>query len=242
VKPILVVQHAEIEGPVALRATLERTECDVTVLRTDLGQPIPKDLADYSALIVMGGTMSATSDENFPSRSAEVTLLRIAIAESVPTLGVCLGAQLLAAAAGAKVYVGDEPEIGWRPITFTAAAATDPLLAGLESPLTVLHWHGETFDLPHRAVHLATSAMYPNQAFRLGGSAWGLQFHVEVDEEAVELFVIDCPEDAARARGGAAAIRADARAAITRLRDVQQLVGTRLAHLARQRDASRANR
>ncbi|MGO9874670.1 MAG: type 1 glutamine amidotransferase [Acidimicrobiia bacterium] len=238
-KPILVVQHAELEGPAELSATLQRAKCNVTVIRTDLGQLLPSDLADYVGLIVMGGPMSATSDDNFPSRRAELALLRIALAESMPTLGVCLGAQLLAAAAGAEVYLGEEPEIGWRPVMFTAAAGADPLLSDLESPLTVLHWHGETFDLPSDAVHLAESSLYTNQAFRLGSAAWGLQFHIEVDEAAVERFVTAFPDDAARSPGGAASIRADADAAIARLRDVHQRVGTRFAHLAQQLSASR---
>ncbi len=233
-KPILVVQHAELEGPAALRTELQRAQCEVAVIRTDLGQPIPRDLADYAALIVMGGPMSATSDDDFPTRVAELALVRHALTESIPTLGVCLGAQLLATAAGARVYLGPEAEIGWRPVTFTAAASTDPLLADIESPLTVLHWHGETFDLPPDAVHLAASASYPNQAFRLGAAAWGLQFHVEVDDEAVERFVTAFPEDAAQAPGGADAIRADARAATTQLRAVQARVGARFAQLAQQ--------
>lgn len=228
----MVVQHTELEGPGALTATLQRATRELTVVRTDLGQPIPSDLTDHAALIVMGGPMSATSDDNFPSRRAELALLRVALAESIPTLGVCLGAQLLATAAGADVYLGDEPEIGWRPVTFTAAAATDSLLSRITSPLTVLHWHSETFDLPDRAVHLAESTLYRNQAFRLGSAAWGLQFHLEVDEAAVEQFVCAFPGDVARASGGAAAIRTHARAAISQLRDVQRRVATRFASLA----------
>jgi GMP synthase-like glutamine amidotransferase len=233
VKPILVVQHADLEGPAALRDGLERAQCAVAVIRTDLGQPIPADLADYAALVVMGGPMSAASDDGFPSRRAELALLRHALDASIPTLGLCLGAQLLAVAAGAKVYAGPEPEIGWGEVTFTAQAATDPLLSGAKSPLTVLHWHGETFDLPHDAVHLAQSSRYANQAFRLGSAAWGLQFHIEVDEAAVERFLTAFPDDATSAPGGAAGIRSNARAAISQLRGLQENVADGLAKLAR---------
>jgi GMP synthase-like glutamine amidotransferase len=231
VKPILVIQHAEIETPAALGAVLQGAGCEVALLRSDL-EPIPEQLSDYSALVVMGGMMSATSDDGFPARRAEIALLRTALAEEVPTLGVCLGAQLLAAAADAKVYRGPEVEIGWRPVHLTDAAATDPLLAGIESPLRVLEWHGDTFDLPPDATWLAKTEMYPNQAFRVGTAAWGLQFHVEIDEATLAAFVAASPAEAERAPGGAEALLRDARAARPQLREVQQIIGTRFAALA----------
>jgi GMP synthase-like glutamine amidotransferase len=232
VKPVLVVQHAEIEGPAALADVLRDAGCDIAVVRADVGEKIPGELSEFAALIVMGGPMSAASDDSFPTRRAELSLLRTALAGSIPTLGVCLGAQLLAAAARADVYLGAEPEIGWHPVTLTAAAETDPLLSGIDGSVNVLHWHGETFDLPDGAVHLAESKSYANQAFRLGSSAWGLQFHVEVDAAAVERFVVAFPEDAEHSPGSADAIRATAADAVDALRDVQRVITTRFAQLA----------
>jgi GMP synthase-like glutamine amidotransferase len=229
---VLVVQHAEIESTAALEPILREQGCELAVVRPDLGDPVPADLSEHSGLIVMGGMMSATSDDGFRSRLAEIALLRAALDTAAPVIGICLGAQLLAAAAGGAVYAGPEPEIGWKPVTFTDAAATDPLFAGLAGPLTVLHWHGDTFDVPADAIHLASSAQYPSQAFRMGETAWGLQFHVEVDEVQVERFIEESGGEVPGAPGGADAIRRDARAAAPQLVAVQQQIATRFARLA----------
>src|SRR4051794_14012390 len=114
---VLVVQHAEIESAAALEPALREQGCELVTLRPDLGDAVPADLTGRAALIVMGGMMSAASDDGFPSRLAEIVLLRAALDADVPVLGICLGAQLLAAAAGARVYAGPEAEIGWKPVT-----------------------------------------------------------------------------------------------------------------------------
>ncbi|MGH9028411.1 MAG: type 1 glutamine amidotransferase [Acidimicrobiales bacterium] len=197
----LIVQHLEPEKPFAIASALVRRGVDIDLRLVYAGDPIPGSADGYSAVVVMGGPMSARSDEGFPTGRTEIALLADALARQVPTLGVCLGAQLLAAAAGALVVVGDEgPEIGWGEISVTDLAVDDRLFAGMPSTLTVLHWHGETFELPASAVHLASSAAYPNQAFRVGPCAWGLQFHLEVDEPATAAFV-SAFADEARAAG-----------------------------------------
>lgn len=194
---VLVVQHLEPEGPVLLAGALERAGCAIDIARTDLAQPLPTDLAGHAGLVVMGGPMSASSDHGFPSRVAEIALIGEAVDGGTPMLGVCLGAQLLALAGGATVRRGPEPEIGWGPVQLEAEAAGDPLFHAIVDDVTVLHWHRDTFDLPAGAVHLASSARYSNQAFRLGPSAWGLQFHVEVDLDAVLRFVEAFGDEAA---------------------------------------------
>jgi GMP synthase-like glutamine amidotransferase len=186
----LVVQHVEPERPFAITSALQRCGVRVDVCSTHAGETVPDSAACYEAVVVMGGPMSARSDDGFPTRSTEIALLGDALSREVPVLGVCLGAQLLAIAAGARVVPGEAgQEIGWGEITLTEGAASDPLFAGMPSSMTVLHWHGETFELPHSAVHLASTALYPNQAFRTGPCAWGLQFHLEVDHYAVGEFV-----------------------------------------------------
>lgn len=187
--PILVVQHLEPEGPGLVADALARAGHRIEVVRTDLGQAVPTDLAGYSALVVMGGPMSAGSDDGFPSREAEVALLRDGLDRRLPVLGICLGAQLLAVAGGAGIRRGPQPEIGWGAVRTAPGASGDPLFGDVADELTVLHWHGDTFDLPDGAVHLASSAAYRNQAFRLGPTAWGLQFHLEVGESQVHGFV-----------------------------------------------------
>jgi GMP synthase-like glutamine amidotransferase len=205
----LVVQHVVPEPSLAIGEALARAGIGADVRRTFAGDAVPSDAAAHQGVVVMGGPMSACSDEGFASRQAEVALLRDALARGRPTLGVCLGAQLLALAAGGGVYPGaDGPEVGWSDVEFLPACAGDPLLGGLPPSLSVLHWHGDTFDLPVGARHLARSARYPNQAFRVAEAAWGLQFHLEVTFEAVDGLVDAFPVDAGTAPGGVGALHA----------------------------------
>lgn len=224
---VLVVQHVEPEGPALLAGALAAAGCELDVVRTDLGAALPRDLSAHAGLVIMGGPMSAAGDgRDYPSRDTEVALVRDALARGTPTLGVCLGAQVVALAGGAAVYPGDGPEIGWGPVTLEPAAADDPLLGGIAGEMTVLHWHGDTFDLPAGAVRLASTPAYPNQAFRLGDAAWGLQFHVEVDSDAVARFVAAFGHEA----GDADAITSDAPVALRRSRAERTLVVDRFAH------------
>lgn len=204
----VVIQHLAPEGPAGIAAALTGAGVEIDVVRVDLGQPFPEALDGIAGLVVMGGPMSARSDDGFPTRRAELALLRRALRDEVPVLGVCLGAQLLASAAGGSVRPGHGPEIGWGPVELTPAASEDPLLAGLPRELIVLHWHGETYEAPVGAVRLAGSEAYDEQAFRVGPCAWGLQFHVEAGPGEVGAFVEAFPEDAAAAVGGGSAIRA----------------------------------
>ncbi len=227
----IVVVHVEAEGPHAIGVALDRAGVEVQIVRTDLGEPVPTSVSEVDGVVVMGGPMAADNDEGFPSRRDELALLSAAVAAEVPVLGVCLGAQLLAAATGAPVRRGHGIEIGWAPVELTPAAAGDPLLAGLPSPLELLHWHRDTYDLPSGAVHLGRSAAYEQQIFRVGPAAWGFQCHVEVDSPAVAGFVSAMPTDAAEAVGGADQVLADTPAASARLRAVRSVLLERFADL-----------
>jgi GMP synthase-like glutamine amidotransferase len=190
----LVVQHALPESAWAIGDALHLAGVTLDVRRTFADDEVPADMSEHDGLVVMGGAASAASDTGFPTRGAEVALIADALAHGVPTLGVCLGAQLLALAAGGSVFPGAAgPEIGWGPVELTPTCHSDPLFAGLPARLTVLHWHGDTFALPSgadsNATRLAGNARYANQAFRVGTAAWGLQFHVEVTEPAVAAFL-----------------------------------------------------
>ena len=153
-------------------------------------QEFPVTEAD--ALILMGGAMSV--NDGLPYLGREIAHIREFISRGRPVLGVCLGAQLIAKALGASVRKNPVKEIGWEPIRWNPAAGSDPIFAGLSGPLTVFHWHGETFDLPGGAELLASSEGCRNQAFRAGDRVYGLQFHLEVTPEMIAQW---CREDEA---------------------------------------------
>lgn len=149
------------------------------------------DVDNADALIFMGGPMSA--NDPLPWIERELSFIRRGMARNQPILGVCLGSQLIARALGSRVYKNAVKEIGWAPVYLTEAAARDPLLRGLGGPETIFHWHGETFDLPPGAEHIAYSDACRNQAFRVDDSVYGFQFHLEVTPEMIRQW---CVEDA----------------------------------------------
>jgi len=131
----------------------------------------------------MGGPMSVNDEEELPWLRAEKTLIAEAVRAGLPFFGACLGVQLLAVSLGADVAPGPAPEVGILPVFLTEAAASDPVFADLPRELLTLQWHGDTFSLPEGAVLLASSPAYPNQAFRWGRQAYGVQFHLELSGE-----------------------------------------------------------
>ncbi len=228
----LIVQHVEPEPSWAIGTALARADIHTDVCRTFAGDSVAPDASGYDGVVVMGGPMSACSDHQFASRQSEVVLLRDALARALPTLGVCLGAQLLALAAGGSVYPGaDGPEVGWSEVELLRTSHGDALFAGFPHRLPVLHWHGDTFDLPAGAHRLAHNRRYPNQAFRVGEAAWGLQFHLEVTAAAVEGLLDAFPSDVARAPGGVAAVREATAASLSALVPWRDLAFDRFAAL-----------
>lgn len=175
---MLVFRHVPYEHLGLIAPALEAAglEYEYVDLPPDANRPL--DLETARGLIFMGGPMSVNDDLDYVRREMEV--IRQAARGGIPMLGVCLGAQLIAKALGARVYRNVVKEIGWFPVRWREAAAEDALLAGLPNPATVFHWHGETFDLPEGAVWLASSDACRHQAFRRGENIYGLQFHLEV--------------------------------------------------------------
>lgn len=232
----LIVEHVAPEPAFAIAEALARAGIDVDTRRVFDGDGLPGGLSGFDALVVMGGPMSAGSDDDFPTRTAELALLAEAVRLGVPTIGVCLGAQLLAVATGGSVCKGAAGvEIGWGTVELTPACAVDPLLAELPHEMEVMHWHGETFDLPQGAIHLIENPNYVNQGFRVGDTAWGFQFHLEVDEAAVDGFLEAFAAEAASVDGGAAAIRAATPGAIAGLARYRDTVLDRFGGLVRSR-------
>jgi GMP synthase-like glutamine amidotransferase len=178
--PWVVLQHVAFEGPGALAPAIRDTGCGLELVRIDQGDAVPEPAATdaMAGLVVMGGPMSVRDDLAW--LEPERALLRAAVEAGRPVLGVCLGAQQLAAALGAEVTTGPAPELGVGEVHLTTAALADPVFGSAPTPLPCVHWHGDTFALPDGAVRLAGNEAYENQAFRFGERAYGLQFHVEV--------------------------------------------------------------
>jgi len=145
------------------------------------GERLP-EADQISALIVLGGSMGANDDERHPFLGDVKKLIRQVVAMRIPCLGICLGGQLLAAAVGAKVESGRWEESGTLTVQLTEQGKTDPLFNGIAETFSTFQWHHDSFDLPGGGVLLASSVVCPHQAFRVGKSAWGLQFHPEVTE------------------------------------------------------------
>ncbi|MEO7143205.1 MAG: gamma-glutamyl-gamma-aminobutyrate hydrolase family protein [Bryobacteraceae bacterium] len=177
---VLAIRHVPFEHLGAIAGVLDRGQ--ISYRYVDAPESAPA-LDGVQGLIFMGGPMSANDD--LPYIHTEMTLIQEAAARGIPVLGVCLGAQLIAKALGARVYRNPQKEIGWFPIEWTGATRRDPLFTGFVEPETVFHWHGETFDLPEGAAWLASSAACRHQAFRAGENIYGLQFHVEATPEMI---------------------------------------------------------
>jgi GMP synthase (glutamine-hydrolysing) len=182
---LLVLQHIACEKLGLIEPVLKEHGLEFSYVRPFAGEDIPKDLAGWDGLIALGGPMSANDDEHLGFMADELRLLAKVLEAGMPALGICLGAQLIAKAAGAQVTAGQEKEIGWYPLTLTEEGEKDRLLDDLPGTFPVFQWHGETFDIPRGAVRLAGSERYPNQAFRLGEKVYGLQFHLETTQPMI---------------------------------------------------------
>lgn len=214
-KRVLLIQHEEFEGPGTLREAL--AGCEVRVVRTFAGDPVPGSLAE-DGLVVLGGGMGVYEAGRYPYLKDEMSLLHAAAAKGRPILGICLGSQLLAAAVGGSVAKAPRKEIGWFGVELLPGAREDALFTGAAGSFTAFHWHGDTFTLPDRAVPLAFSALTPLQAFRLDPRAWGVQFHLETDGQVLEAMLESGEEELREAGVGAGAIRARAATELPRLR------------------------
>jgi len=184
-----VLQHLRIEPTAIIGEMIENSGHSIKVVRMDSDESVPQSLSGFDGVIVMGGPMSA-NDVHTPFIADEIQLLQKAIAIDLPVLGLCLGAQLLAKAAGAEIVTSPVRELGWCPVQRTEGSVVDPLFQALDiDGLMVFQWHGETFTLPDAATLVATHPDVPHQAFRMGSSQYGLQFHIEVDQAIIKSWV-----------------------------------------------------
>jgi GMP synthase (glutamine-hydrolysing) len=206
------LRHVAFEDLDGFAALLEArgfavTYCDAAV--DDLGAPT---LLAADLLVVLGGPIGAYEDEAYPFLGPELALIERRLASKRPVLGICLGAQLMARALGARVYPGGFKELGWAPIDLSPAGRRS-CLGAFGPDVSVLHWHGDTFDLPHGAVHLAATTRTANQAFAWESHGLALQFHVETSARGLERWYVGHALEIAATQGVSVA---DLRAAAAR--------------------------
>lgn len=185
-KRLLVFQHVPHEILGTLDPLLKDAGFRIRYVNFGRTPDARPDVSKYDGLIVLGGPMCISQAAAHPHLQTEIDAIRAAMELHKPLLGICLGAQLIAAALGARVHRNPVKEIGWYDVRPTPEAATDPLFRYFEQPTRIFQWHGDTFELPVGAVHLAASEACANQAFRFGDRTYGLQFHLEVDEALIQ--------------------------------------------------------
>lgn len=185
-RKVLVLQHVPYEPLGTLDRMLRQRKIRIrfcNFARTPQAQP---DLDGCDALIVLGGPMGVADQQRYPHLQTELRLIEAALGQGVPVLGICLGAQLLAHALGAAVTPNPRAELGWHEVRLLPAGLQDAVLGRLGPAAPIFHWHSDTFAIPAGAERLAESDLCAHQAFRYGQRAYGLQFHLEVDQPLIE--------------------------------------------------------
>lgn len=228
-----VVQHIAFEHLGNLEPILREHHYAIctSMAGVDALGPIEQD--DPDLLVVLGGPIGVYETKAYPYLETELNLIRDRIERNRPVLGICLGCQLIAKALGANVYPGGTKEIGWAPLEIHDDVEGN-VLAPIRDAAQVLHWHGDTFDLPTGATRLASSAVYPNQAFRYRDKVLALQFHLEVEPEALESWYLGHAHEIASVEGLTVPALRDAgqRHGPTLQRPAQQVWALWLASLA----------
>jgi GMP synthase (glutamine-hydrolysing) len=185
VTKVLVCQHVAFEILGTLNPLLKRAGVRIRYVNFGRHPDAQPSVDGYDGLIILGGPMSVYDVTRHPHLDTEVRMVNDAMERGIPVLGICLGAQLIARALGARVEPNSEKEIGWYDVRFSGAGRQDPLFAHCGDSERIFQWHGDAFELPRGAVHLASTPVCTNQAFRYGTNVYGFQFHLEVDEPLI---------------------------------------------------------
>lgn len=185
---VLVIKNIPLEGPGTIEAYLKAKYIPYSVAEYSKGDRV-HDVSPFSHLVVMGGPMAVYEMDRYAHLRDAAKLIEEFFKKDKAVLGICLGAQTMAHVLGARVYAGNEKEVGWYKVEMTADGLLDPVFKTLEvaktSTAEVFQWHGDTFDLPGGALRLASSKYYPNQAFKWGRGSYALQFHIEVTPQII---------------------------------------------------------
>ena len=185
----LAIRHVAFEGLGLLGDVLAEHYYQIEQVEAGVDDLAAIDPNKTDLLVVLGGPIGAGDQALYPFLADELRCLEARLAAGRPTLGICLGAQLMAVALGARVYPARQKEIGWSPVSLSEAGRAS-MLRSIDGAVPVLHWHGDTFDLPAGATLLASTETCPHQAFRWGPAALGLQFHLEVVASEIERWLI----------------------------------------------------
>ncbi len=195
---ILIIKNTANEGPGTIEDFLKEKRIDYTVADfygCDATEDSIPDVSRFTHLVIMGGPMAVYESEGAPFLHFEVAMIRSFILNNKPVLGICLGAQMIAKALKAEVYAGGTEEIGWDRVEIITEGMEDPVFSTIsvnsEPYAEVFQWHGDTFDLPGKAVRLSSSKIYPNQAFRYKDNVYALQFHIEVRPDMIREWFTD---------------------------------------------------
>jgi len=195
VSEFLVLQHIECEDLGTIANAMSQRGIGYKYVRLFDGEPVPSDPGNYSGMIILGGPMNVYEEDKFPYLKDEDILIKKAVKNDMPVLGICLGGQLIAKATGAKVSKGTKKEIGWYDLKLTKDSRQDKVFNSLPGTIKVFQWHGDTFDIPDGAVHLAGSELFSNQAYRVGSRIYGLQFHLEVTQKMITQWISEYKEE-----------------------------------------------
>ena len=181
---VLIIKHVDIEGPGLIESCLKQRAIPYRIICLETGEPLPGP-GGFTHIVLLGGPMNVYEDDRYPFLKKEDLFIKEAIQRGKHILGICLGAQLIAKALGARVTKSPVKETGWSKVSLTEEGSKDRLFVALPKAFPVFQWHEDTFETPNWGKLLATSTAVPNQAFRYGDNAYGLQFHLEVTKEMI---------------------------------------------------------
>jgi GMP synthase (glutamine-hydrolysing) len=205
----IALRHVSYEDLGLLAPVMEHNGWDVSFCEAAVEDLKHPSIRDADLVIVLGGPIGAYETASYPFLIDELALIEYRLTRDLPTLGICLGSQLMASVLGARVFKGSVKEIGWGKVELTRDGASSCLNALQSNEAVVLHWHGDTFDLPSDAVRLAFNANYDNQAFAYGRNALALQFHLEADPRQLEEWYVGHAVELAAAGISVTELRAD---------------------------------
>ncbi len=225
----IALRHVEYEDLGLLAQILRDAGWNATYREAPTDDLDDPSIDRAELLIVLGGPFGAYETQAYPFLGKEIGILERRLAKNLPTLGICLGAQLTASALGGRVFAGPVKEVGWGKVDLTAEGRKSCLLPLAEDGAKVVHWHGDTFDLPAGATRLASNVNYQNQAFVFGGQALALQFHLEADAAVLEKWYVGYVRDLAADHASADQMSVAAFRAQTK--DASQQAGARAARI-----------